>query len=136
MSVANGARLSRRSLRMASTFTAVFVAALVATLAVRLWLATRQIAHVRAHRDATPPAFADRVGAAAHRKAADYTVAKQRLGIAETLVDALVLVGITLGGGLAWLFSATEAVALPPILRDLLLLGGQAEIHLGLRWSG
>lgn len=113
---------------MASTFTVVFVAALLATLVVRLWLSARQIAHVRAHREAAPPAFADRVGCAAHRKAADYTVAKQRLGMIETIVDALVLVAITLGGGLAWLFSATETLALPALLRDLLLLAGVALV--------
>ena len=111
---------------MASTFTVVFVAALLATLVVRLWLSARQIAHVRAHREAAPPAFAASVDGAAHRKAADYTVAKQRLGIVETIVDALVLVAITLGGGLAWLFSATEALALPALVRDLLLLAGVA----------
>ena len=113
---------------MASTFTVVFVVALLATLAVRLWLSARQIAHVRAHRESPPPAFADRVGSAAHRKAADYTVAKQRLGIVETIVDALVLVAITLGGGLAWLFSVTEQLALPALVRDLLLLVGVALV--------
>jgi STE24 endopeptidase len=113
---------------VASTFTVVFVVALLATLAVRLWLSARQIAHVRAHRESPPPAFADRVGSAAHRKAADYTVAKQRLGIVETIVDALVLVAITLGGGLAWLFSVTEQLALPALVRDLLLLVGVALV--------
>ena len=40
---------------------------------------------------------------AAHQKAADYTVAKARLGILDTLVDAAVLLALTLGGGLQWL---------------------------------
>ena len=129
MSVAKAARrLARREFRVTSTFTVVFVAALLATLVVRLWLSARQIAHVRAHREAAPPAFSDRVDGAAHRKAADYTVAKQRLGIIETIVDALVLVAITLGGGLAWLFSATETLALPSLVRDLLLLAGVALV--------
>ena len=70
----------------ASLFTWIFLIALAASLGIRIWLARRQIAHVTAHRDATPAAFADRVDTAAHRKAADYTVAKQRFGIVETLV--------------------------------------------------
>ena len=107
-----------------STFTVAFVVALLASLGVRFWLAARQVAHVRAHRDATPPAFADRVDSAAHRKAADYTVAKQRLGMLETAVDAVVLVAVTLGGGLAWLLAVTEALSIAPLLRDLLLLIG------------
>ena len=112
----------------APSFTLAFVVALSVTLAVRLWLAARQIAHVSAHRDATPAAFASRIDAASHRKAADYTVAKQRLGMLETAVDAAVLLLITLGGGLAWLFAATEALAAPAIVRDVLLLLGVAAI--------
>ena len=112
----------------ASSFTVAFVVALSLTLAIRLWLAARQIAHVRAHRDATPAAFAARVDAAAHRKAADYTVAKQRLGMLESAVDAAVLLAFTLGGGIARLFQATEALGVAPIVRDVLLLGGVALI--------
>ncbi|MGE5738685.1 MAG: M48 family metallopeptidase [Betaproteobacteria bacterium] len=113
---------------MASSFTLLFVVALGISIAVRLWLALRQVAHVRAHRDATPAAFAARVDANAHRKAADYTVAKQRLGMLETMVDALVLLAVTLGGGLAWILVATESLAIPPLLRDLMLLVAVALI--------
>jgi len=102
--------------------------ALSLTLAVRLWLAARQIAHVSAHRDATPAAFASRIDAASHRKAADYTVAKQRLGMLETAVDAAVLLLVTLGGGLAWLFAATQALDAPALVRDVLLLVGVSVI--------
>ena len=111
-----------------SLFTIAFVVALIASLGIRLWLAARQVAHVRAHRDAMPPAFADRVDANSHRKAADYTIAKQRQGMLEMGVDAIVLVAITLGGGLGVLFAATEALAAPPIVRDLVLLIGVAVI--------
>ena len=111
-----------------SLFTIAFVVALIASLGIRLWLAARQVAHVRAHRDAMPPAFADRVDANSHRKAADYTIAKQRQGMLEMGVDAIVLVAITLGGGLGALFAATEALGAPPIVRDLVLLIGVAVI--------
>ncbi|MGE5103439.1 MAG: M48 family metallopeptidase, partial [Betaproteobacteria bacterium] len=111
-----------------SAFTLVFVAAVAVTLVLRLWLAARQVAHVRAHRDVTPPAFASRVDNAAHRKAADYTIAKQRLGMLESLVDTGVLLALTLGGGLAWLVAATQALAVSPILRDVALLGAIALI--------
>ncbi len=107
---------------VASVFTLVFVLALMLSFAARQWLAVRQIRHVRAHRDSTPLAFATRIDAAAHRKAADYTIAKQQLGMLETSVDALVLVILTLGGGVAALVAATEALSVGPLLRDLLLL--------------
>jgi STE24 endopeptidase len=112
----------------ASAFTAAFIAALALTLAVRIWLAARQIAYVRAHRDATPAAFASRIDAVAHRKAADYTIAKQRFGVLESVTDAVVLLAITLGGGIAWLLSATEALPIGAIARDVLLLCGIALI--------
>jgi len=112
----------------ASAFTAAFIAALALTLAVRIWLAARQIAYVRAHRDATPAAFASRIDAVAHRKAADYTIVKQRFGVLESVTDAVVLLAITLGGGIGWLLSATEALPIGATARDVLLLCGIALI--------
>ncbi len=100
---------------MTSAFTVLFVVALVAMLATRLWLALRQIDHVERHRDRVPAAFADRIGLAAHQKAADYTIAKQKLGRIETIVDALVLLGLTLGGGLALLVRWTGGLGVGPL---------------------
>ena len=101
--------------------TVLFVVALAASLAVRVWLSRRQVAHVVAHRDAVPAAFASRIGLAAHQKAADYTVAKQRLGSLNTLVDAAMLLLMTLGGGVGLLIAWTESVAVSPLWRDVLL---------------
>jgi STE24 endopeptidase len=84
-------------------FTSIFLAALAAATLTRLWLAQRQIRHVRAHRDAVPTLFAGSIPLAAHQKAADYTVAKARLGIIDTLLDAVILLALTLGGVLQWL---------------------------------
>lgn len=112
----------------ASPFTAAFVLALALSVALRLWLARRQVTCVRGHREATPAAFAGRIDLASHRRAADYTVAKQRFGVAETAADVLVLLALTLGGGLAWLIRATEALSIAPLLRDALLLGAVAAI--------
>jgi STE24 endopeptidase len=80
--------------------TLLFVALLLVDISVRLWLSTRQIRHVARHRDRVPPEFADRIGLASHQRAADYTVARVRLGIVERVFDAAVLVGLTLLGGL------------------------------------
>jgi STE24 endopeptidase len=93
---------------MSNAFTWTFLAALALASATRLWLALRQMRHVRAHRDAVPGTFADAIALPAHQKAADYTVAKTRLGILDTLLDALVLLALTLGGVLQWLSDAWE----------------------------
>ena len=104
-----------------ANFTALFVAALAISLAVRLWLARRQVAHVSAHRDTVPAAFVSRIGLAAHQKAADYTIAKQRLGTLNTLVDGALLLLMTLGGGLALIVGWTQTIGVSPLWRDVLL---------------
>src|SRR4051794_19532266 len=112
----------------AALFTGTFVVAWALSLALRLWLARRQVAHVSRNRERVPVAFASSIPLAAHHKAADYTVAKQHLGVIETLVDALVLIAMTLGGGLAWLLHATESLPIGALWRDVLMLGGVALI--------
>jgi len=87
-------------------FTALFLSALALSTATRLWLALRQLRHVGAHRDAVPPGFEERIPLSAHRKAADYTAAKTRVGMAETVVGALLVLAFTIGGGLQWLSDA------------------------------
>ena len=84
----------------ASSFSLLFAAVVALSFAVKLWLATRQMRHVARHRDAVPPAFAGNVTLAAHRKAADYTLARGRLGVLTTTVGTAVLLGWTLLGGL------------------------------------
>src|SRR6267142_1600037 len=89
-------------------FSLVFIAVLALATAVRLWLASRHIAHVAANRDAVPAEFAGRISLAAHQKAAGYTVAKARVGIVETLLAAVLTLAFTLGGGLQFLSDLYE----------------------------
>lgn len=81
-------------------FTAVFLVALALATSTRLWLSMRHVRYVTAHRNAVPAEFLGRISLEAHRKAADYTIAKTRVGALEALVSAAVLLGFTLGGGL------------------------------------
>ena len=77
-----------------------FSAAVLSSLLVKFWLASRQLRHVAGHRNAVPPAFAATVPLEAHQKAADYTVAKLRLGIVGDAFSSAVLIAWTLLGGL------------------------------------
>ncbi len=86
-----------------SSFSLLFAAFLLATLAVKLWLASRHVRHVALHRDAVPAQFAHKIPLAAHQKAADYTIAKTRLKIVMLTLNAVVVLGFTLLGGLQWL---------------------------------
>jgi len=84
-----------------SWLTPLFLLALTAGTALRLWLGSRQIAAVQAHRDRVPGPFEGQISLADHQRAADYTVARVRLGRVAVVVDALVTLGLTLGGGIA-----------------------------------
>lgn len=103
-------------------FTLLFAALLLAGLALRLWLAARQVRHVAAHRDTVPAEFSPRIGLASHQRAADYTAARVRLGMIERVYDAAILVGLTLLGGLQAIDSLAGQVAGGPMTRQLLLL--------------
>jgi STE24 endopeptidase len=123
--------------------TMLFAAALVASMAVKLWLATRQMRHVAAHRHAVPPAFSRTVSLQAHQRAADYTLAKGRFGILATAFGSVVLLGWTLLGGLqvlnTWLLATVQpawgdmAYQLA-LLASFALIGGLLELPFDL-WS-
>lgn len=81
--------------------TILFITAVAAVTAVELWLAARQIAAVEAHRDRIPEPFTGRLSPEDHRKAADYTVAKVRLGMVGTAINSGVILALTVGGGIA-----------------------------------
>ena len=85
---------------MHSLLTLLFAAALLASLAVKLWLSHRQMRHVAAHRGTVPAAFAGTISLQAHQKAADYTLAKGRFGTLSTAFAGAMLLGWTLLGGL------------------------------------
>ena len=104
------------------TLSIVFCALLLAGLAVRLWLASRQARHVWRHREQVPAAFAGTLPAEAHRKAAAYTIAKLRFGILEAALEAALLLGWTLLGGLDALNQALLAWLGPGMLQQLVLL--------------
>lgn len=80
--------------------TYLFLACLLADLLIRFWLARRQVRYVLAHRDEVPAAFAARIGLHSHQRAADYTVSRCQLSMIERIVEAAVLLGLTLLGGL------------------------------------
>lgn len=102
--------------------TILFVVLLLAMLGVRIWLSTRQIRHVLAHRDIVPKEFSEKIGLPSHQRAADYTVAKVRLKMFEMIFDAAVLIGLTLMGGLQYMDTLTSSFTSHVLLRQVLLV--------------
>ena len=78
-----------------------FAIAVCASMTLNFWLASRQIRHVAQHRAAVPQPFVDRISLGAHQKAADYTLAKTRLGLLEMVWGTALMLGWTLLGGLS-----------------------------------
>ncbi|MBF6616170.1 M48 family metallopeptidase [Pollutimonas thiosulfatoxidans] len=109
-------------------FTLLFVALLLTDLAVRFWLAARQIRHVQTHRGQVPAEFSDRIGLHSHQRAADYTAAKMQFGMLERVVEAAALVGFTLLGGLQFLDAQLGLLIDNEMLRQLALLGAVLAI--------
>ncbi len=109
-------------------FSLAFVALLVAGLLVRTLLASRQIRHVAQHRQTVPAAFAQTITPEAHQKAADYTIAKARFAMLDGAIDAALLLGWTLLGGLDWLNSALLGAMGGGMAQQLALVGAFALI--------
>jgi len=84
-------------------FSVLFIVFLSLTLGCRFWLASRQIRYVQQHRATVPTQFSEKITLESHQKAADYTIAKTKLGIIDLFIGVIVLLALTLFGGLQWL---------------------------------
>lgn len=82
-------------------FSVLFISVLVLVTLTRLWLAMRQLQHVKARSTEVPPDFAGQIPLADHQKAAEYTLAGTRLGMVDTVIDAVWLALLTVGGLIA-----------------------------------
>jgi STE24 endopeptidase len=112
------------------TFTVVFLFALMLAVFIRTWLAARHIRYVHTHRNSVPDNFSSHINLDAHQKAADYTCAKTRLSYTNIFLDSVLLLALTLGGGLNTLtafwsnwFSNSLAHGMMLILSTILLMG-------------
>ena len=110
------------------TFTIAFLIAFLASFGLRHWLAQRQMRFVAKHRNSVPAEFAEKVTLAEHQKAADYTIAKLRLGVLENGVSAIILIGFTLLGGLQILNISLSQLLGDGITQQIALLGSIAII--------
>lgn len=98
-----------------NTFTLIFLIALIISSSVQFWLAKRQADYVAAHRFAVPEAFKSKVSLEAHQKAADYSLAKLKLGNLDGVLGIVVLLLLTLGGVINWAFGYWATLASSPL---------------------
>lgn len=120
------------------SFTQIFLAAVILSFGLKLWLLLRQMRHVWTHRDALPAAFNQSISLDEHHKAAAYTLAKARLGLLHLAVEAALLLAFTLGGGIQFLNDTLSRHVDSPLLAGTALLlalafiSAAVELPLGL----
>ena len=123
-----------------NAFGLVFLAAVAVTAALRFWLGARHLAHVGANRAAVPNEFSAQISLDAHQRAADYTCAKTRLALTSAGVEIVILLLLTVGGGLQWLSDLAASLLPAGIPRGLglILLVGlvMTLVELPFSWYG
>lgn len=120
---------------MPQLFTQIFIAVIVISLAIRVWLGLRHIRHIQQNRQQVPLAFEETISLEAHQRAADYTTAKVKLRLSETIIESVVLVALTLGGVLQsldqlwqqWL-PAHEIIRGALVICSAMLISGAATL--------
>ncbi len=106
------------------TLTLTLAVALLAHVGLKLWLNARQVRHVAAHRGAVPAAHAPSITLADHQKAADYTLAKAKLSQIDIVLEAALLLGWTLLGGLDALNQCLLGWMAPGLAQQIALIVG------------
>ena len=102
-----------------NSFTLIFLLALIVCYTTQFWLSKRQSDYVAKHRSAVPDAFKDRVSLEAHQKAADYTIEKGKLGIVDSVIGIIVLLLLTVGGGINGSFEFWSGLTASPIKQGI-----------------
>ena len=103
-------------------FTLLFLAMLVISTLMRIYLSHRQLKYVAQHRTAVPKFFADKITLEDHQKAADYTSTKVKFGRLPMFYEIALLLIWTLGGGLEWLDQNIIALELGPIITGIAVI--------------
>ena len=98
-----------------NSFSFIFLALLICSVALQYFLIYRHIRHVGVNRDRVPQQFQDQISLDAHQKAADYTVAKSRVGISELIISTILLLVWTLGGGLNFIDHVWRGFSFPEL---------------------
>lgn len=78
----------------------IFLLIVVFVTLLKLYLARRQSLAIKAHINQVPDIFSQNISLKDHQKAANYNLAKLRLGNIENIFSAIILLIFTLGGGI------------------------------------
>ena len=100
-------------------FTIIFIFFLFISSFIQFWLAKRQSDYVSSHRSEVPDAFKSKVSLEAHQKAADYTLAKVKLSDLDSALGIIVLLLLTLCGGINIIFTYWSTFSISPLIEGV-----------------
>jgi len=103
-------------------FSTLFILMVFLSVITHLWLSIRQINHVKTHRGKTPEAFSEKITLEEHQKAADYTIAREKLGNIELMIGTTLIFIWTLGGGLEYLDQFVRGYQLNPLYSGVIFI--------------
>ena len=103
-------------------FTLLFLAMLLISTLMRLYLSQRQINYVARHRAKVPDSFVENISLEDHQKAADYTTTKVKFGRLPLFYEVALLLIWTMGGGLEWLDQNIITYGLNPIMTGIAVI--------------
>ncbi|RLA62993.1 MAG: M48 family peptidase [Epsilonproteobacteria bacterium] len=112
------------------TVTIVFLIFLMAKEIIEFFLDLKNRSYVMAHRDAVPDKFKDQVSLEEHQKAADYTVAKIKIGQVFNFINFFVLLAWTLGGGFELLDRWVRGLEMSSLYTGLIFIFAYGGISL------
>ena len=106
---------------------ALIFAAIILSGLLEIYLERRQIVAVAAHRERVPVAFAGQLSLEEHRRAADYTLARTRLGMAQKGFDTIIAL-LWLAFFLAPAYALVARFVVPGLSRSVALVLFMAAI--------
>ena len=98
-----------------------FIAVLALSTGIHLWLVKRHINFVSLNKHKVPDAFKKNINLKDHQKAANYAIEKSKLGFKDAIVQAFILLLLTVGGlisAISELFNAFTS----PLLKDAAMI--------------
>ncbi len=103
-----------------SRFSALFATALILKSALTTYLDYRNMVHIRSHQNQVPEKFKDIISLENHQKAANYTIDKIRTKKVFSFINLILLLGLTLMGGIDYLTLHVPNFGLGPVMTGLI----------------
>lgn len=103
--------------------TIIFLLFLLVKFFVELYLEYRNMHHIHYHKDNVPSKFKSKISLPQHQKAAQYNVHKIKASYLWSILDLLILLGWTIGGGLNYLDHYLRSFELHQIFRGIIFFG-------------